>query len=323
MVTSPDELVGQTELPGIGDLKFYTNSGPTYAPTQEISGSIEFRCIRPILLVRGVWIKLVGRQSINVGTVNAQVDVFEGHEDHYMGGFHEVLYGYGEENVDTGGAATLFELREGIHRWNFALKIPENVPSSYCDQFTEVSYELNAVFDTPEVLMLASTLSYTPIIVTSLAPASNQTTQLPYGNNDICLLGDRPSVSFQTMRPPSSTLDLLLCSSTKRRTDPKPFTDSDVAAVLDAATPHVLPVNSNSSSTKAAAHTVLRVALANHSMTSSDHQQHDNDDHSTKASFDFTFMETKVKVDCSLGKCLVTDPHISRSDPSLSSPRLL
>lgn len=312
MVTSQDELVGQTELPGIGDLKFYTNSGPVFAPTQEISGSIEFRCVRPILLVRGVWIKLVGRQSVNVGTVNVQVDLFEGHEDHYLGGFHEVLYGYGEENVDNGGAATLFELREGIHRWHFALKIPENAPSSYCDQFTEVSYELSAVFDTPEVLMLASTLSYTPIIVTSsLTPASNQTLQLSHGN-DICLLGDRPSVSFQTMRPPNNMLDLLLCNSSKRRIDPKPFTDDDVAAILDAKTPYVLPVN-GSSSTKAAAHTVLRVTLANHPITSSDHhqqQQHDNGDHSTKASFDFTFLETNVKVNCSLGTCPFTNSHI-------------
>ena len=295
MVATPEELVGQTEFPGIGELKFYTNSGPIYAPTQEICGTIEFRCVRPTLLVRGVWIKLVGRQSVNVGTVNAQVDLFEGHEEHYLGGFHEVLYGYGEENVDNGGAATLFELREGIHRWNFALKIPENAPPSYCDQFTEISYEATAVFDTPEVLMLASTLTYTPIIVTLPTPLtskSNQTSQLLRGN-DICLLGDRPSVSFQSMRPPSSTLDLLLCSSSKRRADPKPFTDSDVAAILDTTGTR----NTNNST---AAHTVLQVAMTDPSMSSS--SNHHDHDHSTKASFDFTFVDTNVKVDCTLGE---------------------
>ena len=308
MAASPDELVSMTEFPGIGELKFYTNSGPIFAPTQEISGTIEFRCVRPTLLVRGVWIKLVGRQSVNVGSVNAQVDLFEGHEEHYLGGFHEVLYGYGEECVDTGGAATLFELREGIHRWNFALKIPENAPPSYCDQFTEVSYEAMAVFDTPEVLMLASTLTYIPIIVTPLSlptAVRNGASQQPQGN-EICLLGDRSSVSFQAKRTHSSTLDLLFCSSSKRRAEAKPFTDNDIAAILDAATPVTTLAagaqhtsNNNSTPAAAAAHTVLRVALAKQSPSSSDHRDHGP----SRVSFDFTFLETKVNVDCTLGEC--------------------
>ena len=124
------ELVGTTELPGLGTLRFFraAQCGSILAPGQELFGTIEFHCLKASMFVRGVWVKLIGRQCLSMGpTRTTQLDLLEGQEDYYLGGFHDVLYGFGEED-ESGGA--LFEICEGVHRWNFAFKIPENAPPS-------------------------------------------------------------------------------------------------------------------------------------------------------------------------------------------------
>ena len=152
------ELLGLTELANIGTLHFWkTTTSSDLRPNEELSGCIELTCLTPFFL-RGIWVKLTGFNTIRLndhpGGILRRVDLFLNEDDHYLGGIHDVLYGFGEEDekdrsAETSGA--LIQLDAGTHKWNYTFKIPATAPYSYCDQNVEVVYTATAFLDSPEV----------------------------------------------------------------------------------------------------------------------------------------------------------------------------
>lgn len=296
------ELIGSTELPGLGTLRLFRAAlcGTVLAPGQELFGTVEFQCLKPSMFVRGVWVKLMGRQSLTMEPVmTAKLDLLEGQEDYYLGGFHDVLYGFGEED-ESGG--TLFELREGLHRWNYAFKIPESAPPSYCDEYMDVSYSATVVFDSPEVPIAISQITHTAIVTASVVDATSSRILAAANCGDIDALGVRPSVAFETKKTSG------LWSCMQPDSSVSMATSEDVAAILDAVPARLvtsLDLNNgisrnNSRPSSHGAHTVLRLML------SKDDRNFAPSSSGTIApmpvAFDFTFMETSVKVDCSIGE---------------------
>lgn len=306
------ELVGKAVLPGLGELRLIraASCGAVLAPGQELFGRVEFHCVKTSLFVRGIWVKLVGRQSLLVAAAaSASIDLLEGHEDHYLGGFHDVLYGFGEEDEASG---TLFELREGLHRWNFAFKVPDSAAPSYCDAFTEVSYTATVVFDSPEVPLAVGQITYTAVVLPSAVVNSDgDSNSGSRGLSDVVALGAAPSLSFRP-RQPTRTFFGMTCSSSSSSSSGSSSSSSVVmltpdtaAEILDAPAPSSSLSSGRGLGTDPAAkqhaHTVMRVALS-------------GDDGArgrcpgSSVAFDFEFVETTVKVDCRLATMCTGQP---------------
>ena len=144
------DLVGMTELADVGKLQFWRSACvDSLRRDEEVLGHVELICVKPIFL-RGVWIKFTGfnilRSDDGRGDILEKVDLLVAEEDHYLGGLHEVFFGFGEEEQNESTAmdsGALLQLDAGTHKWNFAFKIPINAPFSYCDERVEVIYTLN------------------------------------------------------------------------------------------------------------------------------------------------------------------------------------
>lgn len=160
------DLVGMTELADVGKLQFWRSACvDSLRRDEEVLGHVEFSCVKPIFL-RGVWIKFTGSNILRSddcrGDILERVDLLVAEEDHYLGGLHEVLFGFGEEDQNepaTTDGGALLQLDAGTHKWNFAFKIPINAPFSYCDERVEVIYTLNLVLDCPQVPLTVSQVS--------------------------------------------------------------------------------------------------------------------------------------------------------------------
>jgi hypothetical protein len=136
-----------TELPSFGKLSLILNDS-IFSPGAEIIGRVELQLDRR-LLVRGLWVKFKGLNTVNICGDLKEIDLLASCEDYYLGGLHEVLFGFGEEREPQ--PSDLLELLEGPHSWTFSFTIPIDGPLSYCDSFAEVQYSVAAVLDTPSV----------------------------------------------------------------------------------------------------------------------------------------------------------------------------
>lgn len=149
------DLVSSVEVPDVGNLQLWNAKRIDYLmPSQEITGSVKFSTTKP-LLIRGVWVKLIGSNKLKVGEhfndpVHS-IDLLIGEEDHYLGGIHDVLFGFGEEEENNRSNTAMLELTIGAHEWNYSFTIPSNAPYSYCDKCVEVLYTVTAYVDIPEV----------------------------------------------------------------------------------------------------------------------------------------------------------------------------
>ena len=149
------DLVGSVDVPDIGNLQLWNARRIDHLmPSQEITGSVKFLTSKP-LLIRGVWVKLVGSNKLKPGEHSTDpvhsVDLLVGEEDHYLGGIHDVLFGFGEEEENNRSNTAILELAVGAHEWNYSFSIPPNAPYSYCDKNVEVLYTVTAYVDIPEV----------------------------------------------------------------------------------------------------------------------------------------------------------------------------
>ena len=148
-------LVGSVDIPDIGHLQLWNATRNDYLmPSQEITGSVKFSTSKS-LLIRGVWVKLIGSNTLKPCELSSDavlsIDLLAGEEDHYLGGFHDVLYGFGEEEENDRSNAATLELAIGVYEWNYSFTIPPNAPYSYCDKNVEILYTVTAYVDVPEV----------------------------------------------------------------------------------------------------------------------------------------------------------------------------
>lgn len=135
----------------------------------EISGKVELK-LRQNVFVRGVWIKLVGKNVILNPVNNKELfsyNLLQYEEYFHIDGIHEVFIGFAEGDDDNG---SLLELGAGKHRWPFVFKLPKYTPPSYCDDNVSVSYVVSAIMDSPVIPMVASTASQV-ILVESIPDA--------------------------------------------------------------------------------------------------------------------------------------------------------
>ena len=166
------EEVGRAELgDGIGRLVLFANTGDFHAG-EVIHGSVKLQLQSVPVLVRGVWVKLIGTSKVLPITLEDGVsdegvffNVLQGEEDFEHDGLSEVLIGFGETVHDD--ERDLLEFNDLSYEWNFSLKIPEKAPLSYCDDFVQVLYSLHANIDSPVVPKSAGQISYS-IVVGSL-----------------------------------------------------------------------------------------------------------------------------------------------------------
>lgn len=161
------DLVGTTELPDIGKLQFYKVAcADSWRRDDEQLGLVELTCVKPFFL-RGIWVKFTGFNTLysddGRGDILQKVDLLAAEEDYYLGGIHEVLLGFGEEDENestTIDGGPLLQLGVGTHKWNFAFKIPTNAPFSYCDKSVEVLYTIKVILDSPQVPVAISQVCY-------------------------------------------------------------------------------------------------------------------------------------------------------------------
>ena len=65
----------------------------------------------------------------------------------------------------------MLEFNELSYEWTFSLKIPEDAPMSYCDDYVQMLYSLHATIDSPMVPNSAGQISFS-IVVGSLFDSS-------------------------------------------------------------------------------------------------------------------------------------------------------
>ena len=129
-----------------GSVSLYVNTADS--KEREIEGRVTLKLAYPSF-VRGVWIKLVGLNSIaseNFGVLSH--DLFIGEEDHHKDGLHQVLIGFGEGDYSNG---SYLEMNPGRYCWPFHFKLPHQAPASYFDGKINISYKLIATLDSPTV----------------------------------------------------------------------------------------------------------------------------------------------------------------------------
>jgi hypothetical protein len=133
---------------GAVSLMINTSASPT---EREIEGKVILKLAYPSF-VKGVWIKLVGINSIvsdKFGCLSH--DLFAGDEEHHIDGLHQVFIGFGEGDFSNG---TFLELAPGRHIWPFHFKLPYYAPASYYDGKIHISYKLIVTLDSPSVQAL-------------------------------------------------------------------------------------------------------------------------------------------------------------------------
>lgn len=158
------DLVGTADLLDVGILQLWITPRPDHVmPNEEVSGSVKFSCSKS-LSIRGLWVKFTGLNfmkglSETKNKTHEGVDLLTGDADHYLGGIHDVLLGFGEQDEierASDAAIPLLPLAYGDHKWNFSFQIPSEAPFSYCDKYTVVSYLITTYLDIPEVSKIAS-----------------------------------------------------------------------------------------------------------------------------------------------------------------------
>ena len=158
------DLVGTADLLDVGILQLWINFRPDHVmPNEEVSGCVKFTCSKS-LSIRGLWVKFTGFNTLkNLCEKRIEthegVDLLSGDADHYLGGMHDVLLGFGEQDdIERASDANLplLPLACGDHKWNFSFQIPSEAPFSYCDKYTEISYSTTIFLDIPEVSKIAS-----------------------------------------------------------------------------------------------------------------------------------------------------------------------
>ena len=168
--------VGRAELgDGVGRLVLFANSRD-FHPGEVIRGSVKLQLQCVPFLVRGIWVKLVGVNKVLPVTVEdgvsdegASFNVLQGEEDFEHDGLSEVLIGFGETVHDE--ESDMLEFNELSYEWTFSLKIPEDAPMSYCDDYVQMLYSLHATIDSPMVPNSAGQISFS-IVVGSLFDSS-------------------------------------------------------------------------------------------------------------------------------------------------------
>ena len=181
------EEVGRADLGELGRLVLYGSREDAH-PGQIVTGMVNLRIDVVPLLIKGIWVKLSGKSSVNaahadLGThflslddthSNAGessgtfIDLMRGEEDYFHGGVSEVFAGTGEEcannEYEDEGQMDLLELTDAEYSWHFALKLPEDCPFSYHDEHVDVSYSLSVHLDTPAVARSVSRLTHTVVV---------------------------------------------------------------------------------------------------------------------------------------------------------------
>jgi hypothetical protein len=173
----------------------------------------------------------------------------------------------------------------------------------------DVSYTATVVFDSPEVPLAISQITHTAIVTASVLDATSSRILAAATCGDIDALGMRPSVAFASKKR-SAVWGCMQADSSVSIS-----TSDDVVAILDAVPERPVtsldPSYSGTSSgsglgrtrtrpSSHGAHTVLRLML------SKDDRNFIPSSSGSIApvpvAFDFMFMETSVKVDCSIGE---------------------
>jgi hypothetical protein len=99
--------------------------------------------------IKGVWVKLVGTNSVFCDRYGVQShDLFTGEDDFYKDGFHQVLVGFGDGDNCHG---SYLELAAGRHSWPFCFKIPYQAPATYFDGRISINYRLVGTLDSPVI----------------------------------------------------------------------------------------------------------------------------------------------------------------------------
>ena len=157
------DLVGTADLLDVGILQLWMTPRPDHVmPNEEVSGCVKIS-ISKSLSIRGLWVKFTGSNILNLCETKIKthegVDLLAGDADHYLGGIHDVLLGFGEQDEierASDAAIPLLPLVCGDHKWNFSFQIPSEAPFSYSDKYTVVSYLITTYLDIPEVSKIAS-----------------------------------------------------------------------------------------------------------------------------------------------------------------------
>jgi Arrestin (or S-antigen), N-terminal domain len=158
------DLVGATDLLDVGILQLWmTTRSDHYMPNDVVSGCVKLVCSKS-LSIRGLWVKFTGvniLKNLNERRIKTHegVDLLVGDADHYLGGLHDVLVGFGEQDeieLVSNASTPLLPLACGDHTWNFSFQIPSEAPFSYCDIYTEIIYSATIYLDIPKVLRIAS-----------------------------------------------------------------------------------------------------------------------------------------------------------------------
>jgi hypothetical protein len=147
---------------------------------QLLAGYVELQ-LQERLFVRGVWVKLVAKSK----TINESTDLLKDQNGYHIDGIHVVFVGFGEGDIDNGA---LLEMAPGRYTWNYHINLPENCPLSYCDEMTDVSYKITAVFDSAGIPLQHSTATCN-LIVDHLHPSSLK--KITKQNNDFLRPADK------------------------------------------------------------------------------------------------------------------------------------
>lgn len=158
------DLVGATDLLDVGILQLWmTSRSDHYMPNEEVSGSVKLVCCKS-MSIRGLWVKFTGiniLKNLHERRIRTHegVDLLAGDADHYLGGMHDVLVGFGERDeieLASDASTPLLPLACGDHAWNFSFQIPSEAPFSYCDIYAEIAYSATIYLDIPKVSRIAS-----------------------------------------------------------------------------------------------------------------------------------------------------------------------
>ena len=156
--------VGRADLGQVGRLLLHTTTHDL-SPGEVVQGILELSLTQAPLLVRGVWLKFSGKNTLRRPEEDGgdySVDLLLDDPDYHNGGVQEVFVGFGE--ATSADEADIVELNSLQHSWNFAFRVPAAAAFSFCDERADVQYSLTAVLDTPAVPLSVSTLTHTLVV---------------------------------------------------------------------------------------------------------------------------------------------------------------
>ena len=151
---------GQTEFEQ-GVMKLFTskinfttnenNEAITSGNRKEITGKLELNITKKCY-VRGIWVKFSAKSTIFRSEINSNktIDLLskENNENHHKDGIYKVFLGFGEYDDDNG---ELIEINIGNYEYLFSFHFSTNLPFSYCDKNVSTKYQIQVMFDCPEI----------------------------------------------------------------------------------------------------------------------------------------------------------------------------